>query len=134
MFRRQTRLLVVCDPEPSLQELLFPYCGSLNYLQLLVQDKKQCESFVQEVYEEYGLAVSVTERKECAADADILIDLSPSQTFEADEIKDGCLFFDGYSHPRLKEQLQKRKGIYYFCPKDYWETAWAEYRKNTGNI
>ena len=118
VFRKQTRVFVVDQEEIPVRDLIRPYCDRLNYLQFLVRDKQKYDAFVNEVYEESGLAISVTTDAENVKDADIVIDLSCRQIFAISDIKKGAVYFDGYSKISRAETT---KDIIYFSTAGYWE-------------
>ena len=82
--------------------------------------KKEChQEFVRDVYEESGLAITITSKKENAADADIILDLGKEKQLDLQHIKKGCIYFDGYSDEHMEKKLRKRGDILYFSTWNY---------------
>jgi len=122
VFRKQTRVFVVDGGEIPVQDMIYPYCGRLNYLQFFTTDKQKYDAFINEVYEESGLAISVTTQAENVRDADIVIDLGRQQIFDGSDIKKGSVYFDAYSKASFAEDtIRNRKDIFYFSTAGYWE-------------
>ena len=118
-FRKETKVFIIDEGSVELEDALYPYCSKLNFLQFLVEKKECHEEFVREVYEESGLAISITTKKENAIEADIILDLGKAEQLEVEHIKKGCIYFDGYSHAQLEKKLRRRGDILYFSPWNY---------------
>ena len=118
-FRKETKVFIIDEGSIELEDALYPYCSKLNFLQFLMEKKECHEEFVREVYEESGLAIAITTKKENAADADIILDLGKAELLEPKHIKKGCIYFDGYSHERVEKRLRMRGDILYFSPQNY---------------
>ena len=118
-FRKETKVFIIDEGSIELEDALYPYCSKLNFLQFLVEKKECHEEFVREVYEESGLAIAITTKKENAVDADIILDLGKAELLETKHIKKGCIYFDGYSHERVEKRLRMRGDILYFSPRNY---------------
>lgn len=120
IFRRNTRVFIVCNEEIPVRGLLLPYCDRLNNLQLLVKQPKAYEAFADEMLAEYGLAVGLTGRKEQGTQADILIDLARERTYCACEIKKGCLYFEGFKGQDTAKEFYGRRDILLRSTDWYW--------------
>lgn len=121
-FRKATKVFVIDEGNIELEDALYPYCSKLNFLQFLVEKKEVHEKFFREVYEESGLAISITTKKENAIEADIILDLGKAEQLELEHIKKGCIYFDGYSHENMEKKLRRRGDILYFSPWNYLKT------------
>lgn len=118
-FRKETRVFIIDEGSIELEDALYPYCSKLNFLQFLVKKKECHEEFVREVYEESGLAIAITTKKENAMDADLILDLGKEELLDVEHIKKGCIYFDGYSHKSLEKKLRMRGDILYFSTWNY---------------
>ena len=118
-FRKETKVFIIDEGSIELEDALYPYCSKLNFLQFLVKEKECHEEFVREVYEESGLAIAITTKKENAMDADIILDLGKEELLDVEHIKKGCIYFDGYSHEGLEKKLRMRGDILYFSSWNY---------------
>lgn len=118
-FRKETKVFIMDEGSVELEDALYPYCSKLNFLQFLVKEKECHEAFVKEVYEESGLAISITTKRENAVEADIILDLAKEELLDLEHIKKGCIYFDGYSHADLEQKLRMRGDILYFSSWNY---------------
>ena len=118
-FRKETKVFIIDEGSIELEDALYPYCSKLNFLQFWVKEKECHEEFVREVYEESGLAITITSKKENAIEADIILDLGKEELLDVEYIKRGCIYFDGYSHESLEKKLRMRGDILYFSSWNY---------------
>ncbi|MBO6016274.1 MAG: hypothetical protein J6P60_06820 [Lachnospiraceae bacterium] len=120
VFRKQTQVFVIVNEEIPVGELLYPYCDGINYLQLMTENRLPYEDYAHRVYAKSGLAIAFTTQIVHVADADIVIDLSREQILTADMLRSGCLYFAGFEHETLEEEIRKRRDVYYFSTMRYW--------------
>ncbi|MBD5545487.1 MAG: hypothetical protein HDR01_14905 [Lachnospiraceae bacterium] len=144
-FRRTTKVLIADKSHVDFKNLLMPYCGSLNYLEFLVDHSGDYEYLAEEMYEESGLAITFTlSEKEKAweeiPDSDefnhptwtkeltekyhIVIDLRKDLQIPVGCLAEGCVYFDSFSDKEREKCLRRGgKGITYLSPGIYLDRA-----------
>lgn len=123
-FRKDTKVFVIDNKDIDVEELLFPYCSRLNYLQFLSGESDCHGAFIDEMYEESGLAIAITTKTENAKEADILIDLSKEELIAVSDIKKGCIYFDGFSDYQKEKRIRNcRNDVTYISSRNYLDRA-----------
>lgn len=123
-FRKDTKVFVIDNKEIAVEDLIFPYCSRLNYLQFLSGEGDCHGAFIDEMYEESGLAIAITTKPENAKEADILIDLSQEDLIPVSDIKKGCIYFDGFSDYQKEKRIRNcRNDVTYISSRNYLDRA-----------
>lgn len=124
VFRKNTKVFVADNSEVETLQLLFPYCCNLNYLYFMTEDKERTDSLADELYEESGLAITVTSKAESACEADIIIDLKEEFRMKPSDIKRGCIYFDGCGDARKAKSIRNaRSDVTYISSRNYLDRA-----------
>lgn len=126
-FRKTTKVLIVDKSRIEWEELLEPYCLSLNYLEFLVEEKTEYDYLAERLYEESGLAVAFTEWEESwdmLGKYHIIIDLRKDFFIPVKSMAEGCVYFDGVSDWEKEKRIRKTPvGATYISPLIYLDRA-----------
>ncbi len=136
-MRKSTFVLpdfVILGQTSCLGEVLYPYVEKIRSLQWILpqrQFREQQQDFVEQLYEEYGLAVDVRLLSEegdyrrmrlmCRTPS-IILDFSGEERISAADIAKGSIWLDMSSLEMKRRRMEDRDtGIHYFSLKKEWK-------------